>query len=452
MLRGTKQVNKKGIFSNYCGLGGYGVPQHITDKICQEHDQDYDHIIRMGKNPYRYFNWADQKMLTAMENTLPSEYREVAIRLVAKAMWNVKKALASDDLSLLEKPSSEETPPRKRRHEFQISPEGRAKMVRLHPSDVPIRRRPSPVDDGDVNMEDDSSPAPESMALVASDSSGTRGVQHGETPIYRQPVSKRKPWADTEQVVMTYYNFHGTQTITAANPVAGHQWRLNSIYDCQKGTASFSDGEPAQPPVADSADATVETPTWRSYYAQFYNYWTVLSARYRIRVYVKPAAGDEGARDLELMAYVYHHGAQTPPKYSSTGPNVAVIHQHRREHDGMYYFPVRYTSSIIGSNQIGDLNNNACSGAWYPGSIKHEVAEDELKQNWHRMTEVPPTPEMLTILLQKSPTNIYSGDVTFRCEITLEYTVQLKDLKRDFQYPHAATNVPAIAGAFNQVN
>ena len=66
------------------------------------------------------------------------------------------------------------------------------------------------------------------------------------------------------------------------------------------------------------------------------------------------------------------------------------------------------------------------------------------------MPEVPPTLEAVTIHFQKSPWAQYGSDVLVRCEITLEYDAQFKDLKTIFQYPTGETDTPAGSNVATQ--
>ena len=81
-----------GLFSNYCGFGGSGIPQHRVDKICQEHDDDYQIIEAQGQDPYWNFNWADEKMLDAISKVAHPSFKEKLIREVATMVWHSKKA------------------------------------------------------------------------------------------------------------------------------------------------------------------------------------------------------------------------------------------------------------------------------------------------------------------------------------------------------------------------
>lgn len=293
-------------------------------------------------------------------------------------------------------------------------------------------------------------PAATRIAAEATKTAGSNGtmmgVGHGETPI--DPVRSiiRQPWQSSVTTVHHYYAAHGPSQVTTTAP-AVWRYRLNSIYDCRD-TGTYVDTDPPATPVADGADAAVNTPTWRTYWSTYYNYWTVLSSKYRMRFKLAPT--DATTKDVELMCYVYHHGTQFPPLYADataggTGTTL-VAHQFRRQHRGMYYFPLRYRPDT-GFNNQEQFDINSCSGEWVPGSIKHEVAEDELQQIWHKITEVPPTREGLTFIIQRSPVGNYTGAVDIYPEISIEYTVQWKDLKRAYQYPTQITSVPAINNA-----
>lgn len=84
--------------SNYCGLGGYGLPQHKIDKICKEHDEDYAFIQKQHGYwyPYIHANWADMDMLQQIQIVLQEEgtdlsTRERIIAEVATKLWKYKE-------------------------------------------------------------------------------------------------------------------------------------------------------------------------------------------------------------------------------------------------------------------------------------------------------------------------------------------------------------------------
>lgn len=92
----------KGILSNYCGIGGYGIPQHKIDFICQQHDRDYA-IIQHKKGtlwPYLHYNWADERMLRKIrfqfkQNGMDMFARERAIGQIANSFFSAKKHWAT---------------------------------------------------------------------------------------------------------------------------------------------------------------------------------------------------------------------------------------------------------------------------------------------------------------------------------------------------------------------
>lgn len=311
--------------------------------------------------------------------------------------------------------------------------------------------------DGDVTMGDAETPAPTSASAAKTGGGGAtsgRTGQHGETPVDMPLNIERTPWKPTLTVLHSYYAYTGAVAVTSS-AVAAWSYRLNSIYDIRRDTGAITDVEPTLGVAgADAADATVQLPPFRAHYANYYNYWTVLETRYRVRFYIIPNLGaDVGNKDIELFAYVYHHGQQEPPRYCEpTGSGTTMItHQMRRLHRGMYYVPLRYIPDTTVTQQVA-LDFNTISGVYTPGSIHHEVSEDELSQVWHKMTEVPPMKEGLTIIVQKSPTGTYGGQVDVRAEVSLEYVTQYKDLKRDYQYPHQLSDIVNAADVGSQIN
>ena len=97
-----KENEYTGWFSNYCGLGGYGIPQHVVDKICQQHDNDYNTIQQQRGTlwPYFNYNWADEVMLQKLRNRLKENgvdmiQRERIIGTIAQKFFAIKKHVAN---------------------------------------------------------------------------------------------------------------------------------------------------------------------------------------------------------------------------------------------------------------------------------------------------------------------------------------------------------------------
>lgn len=86
-----------GLLSNFCGPGGTGVPVHAVDRICQDHDRNYQRIMDSGKNPYTHFNWADQQMMDELRE-LPNkglDARQIFLKEVASRLWTMKREFTS---------------------------------------------------------------------------------------------------------------------------------------------------------------------------------------------------------------------------------------------------------------------------------------------------------------------------------------------------------------------
>ena len=320
------------------------------------------------------------------------------------------------------------------------------------------RQKPNPVVDpnqgrppprGDDPMgEHEPTPAVASAAPMLSKTSGQgrMGGSQNETGVDKMS-SFMKPFRDTVQVVLPYQSlatspvgFLNKNQEATANTIA-FTFRLNSIYDVQTSDQSFA----ANPttPVADLADATIQTPMYRAYWASLYDYWTVVSSHYKFRIWVHNTHGATNGQPSGCSIWEYKHGRQAPPLYAQSSGTVRVPDFYRRQHSNSRHKMLRHMLPTAIQDNMANMVE--FSGTWTPGSIQHEVVEDELAQVWNRETEVPPTEEMVTFILQKP--DLISGFGTgdqYVWSFEIYYTVQWKDLSFEHQYVTQSSGVTAV--------
>ena len=133
-----------GLFSNFCGFGGAGIPQHKVDELCREHDNAYQNILDHGGNPYTHWNEADATFLFKLKRIVPDSLREGLVRTAANIVFSVKEQLAptiAEYGSENEWGSDEETKQDINMESFSNSPSedtmatgdpGVAQMMRMH--------------------------------------------------------------------------------------------------------------------------------------------------------------------------------------------------------------------------------------------------------------------------------------------------------------------------------
>lgn len=298
----------------------------------------------------------------------------------------------------------------------------------------------------------------ESSALALRSSGGATGHKgHQETTIdWGLPYSV-SPFPPTQNVKMVLRD-SGTMTIAASyytTGVTALQWRLNSIFDVQK-TYTYANVDPvaASGPTSDAPDGTTIVPSYRNFYRNFYNYWTVLGTKYVFKYYnATGLTGNNNPCGMDI--YFYEHGLQNPPLITPTSTGF-VSHNYRMMHPNMKKMDRVLAYGLHGATVDYNTTNpkqfeRTHTGYWNATSINHEVAEDELQQTWHKMDEVPPTPNLLTVVVQQMNNGTLLAQ-SLKYELTIEYIVQLKDLKAQHQYVTAESAIPAIieyAAPFN---
>lgn len=312
-----------------------------------------------------------------------------------------------------------------------------------------IRDEPEPMDTGTATGSD--VPMEAASRNIGTQTASIGKTGHSETPIESPSYIYRNPFPKTVTCIMPYK--FKPQTILATGAIGTQygtdRFRLNSIYDVIANAKVYS-ADPVA--AADAADGTLQFPAYRAYWMTFYRYWTVLKADYTIKCKVYSAAPTTAASEV----YIYEHGQQYPPQTEGGTGGAPITYQYRRLHPNLKHHQLleQFPSLAIHGYAHRDLGKNwehIYSGQYRPGSVNHEVFEDELAQTWHKATEVPPTPEYCTIHTQISDYNTGGGDtITHNYEITIEYTVQLKDLKAEHEYIQAASAIPAIASYASQ--
>lgn len=314
-----------------------------------------------------------------------------------------------------------------------------------------------------MELDEDSSPT---TILAATATGGdptgkTRGDETSVDPInfvHRNLFEKTVTVAHPYQLVLNY----NMATAALATQHDQAKFRLNSIYDCQTTTAYTAyNAAVTTAPTADVADATINLVRLRAYYASFYRYWHVVSAKYKIEV--RPLTYYTSAtKDGKWEMNIYETGRQQAPVLDAANANV-IPWQVRRFHPNLKkhtllpnHMPTLASHGKFHTSGPSDFFT-VYEGHYKVGSINHEVSEDELQQTWHRISEVPPEPEVVQIMIQPHEMNndgwtVADGAASFQVRFTIEYITQWKDLVSNHEYIAQDTALPAIATVYAQTN
>ena len=304
-------------------------------------------------------------------------------------------------------------------------------------------------DKKDIGTPDATTP----MTTMATTSGRAARMHGGETPMTPFPISRYHPFDRTQQVIMTY---RGTGQFslasgTGATAVDVIQFRLNSIYDCRNAPVTYTANPTA---VADTIDGVVlNTPAMRDFWMTFYRYWSVVNSNYKFKVRSSytGAAYTTGQQEY----FIYEHGLQNPPLVDTAATPQLIKKQWRKFHPNLVHI-MRTTDEpqVTGTSytQRNALNWQVYHGSYKPGSIKHDVVEDELHQTWHKPTEVPPTKEVVTVIAQRHADSNTTATTTMDWTMEINYVVQLKDLVAEIEYIQPASDLFGITNWASQTN
>lgn len=456
-----------GIFSNYCGLGGSGEVQHELDAICKVHDEDYDIIRKQGANPYFSWNWADQKMMKAWKEISPDSYKKMLLKFGANTFFGIKKAITgslsnSPGMSYMREDEERDwrvgsigtNSPNIRRRDPPVlvtpdRPTGRQR-TNTEGDAAETRHGYDTIDDVNENMGGEGGGG--AMALAAP---GAKGRTDGEeTGVDFPKYVHMRPFPETNNTIHPYYKRGSMVVANPAVAAAGNThlltFRLNSIYDIYFDTAAVAGDDPA--PAADTTtDGTINTPMWRSMWADKYRYWTVVRSHYKLKVWTNSTSTNGG----QISIWTYHHGQQLPPQYDTpAGANTRIPDYVRKQHKHCHVKKITLPSSTSATATVY-TTGTSITGGYKPGpsSVHNEVAEDEFKQTWHKITEPPPLREAVSFFITGSDSAVTGGataDVNVFWEMEIVYQVQWKDLVRKYQYPILTDDLTAVTDTLAQ--
>lgn len=256
----------------------------------------------------------------------------------------------------------------------------------------------------------------------------TDGSETGVDPFY---APRLRPFNDTQNAILPYY-YTGSQTLatgTGALAVKAVSIRLNSIYDvlATAGMTYIADPTPAAQ-VSDGA-GNIEIPILRNFWSNIYRYWTVIECRYKVRFWVNDA------NDQEADIWCYHHGQQAPPLISTETTPTVIWSKYRRLHRHAHYKTIRSYNST--ATEKGLFNRDVVfTGKYHMGhsTVHNDVAEDEYKETWHGVNEIPSLVENASFIMQRSQRSASSVALTINYDIEVVFHVQWKDLESKFQY------------------
>lgn len=472
-----------GIFSNYCGPGGSGEPQHAVDMLCQKHDKEYQQMIDMGIDPYWAYSQADRNFLRDLKHLESyGTIREGTVGEVSKIFVHIKALMR------------EAQNPGAKALELHNGPVQEVPSLRGHRTIAPISEieitstgesRKRPVEDGETASTPSlrrqrigetvpsfnqpptptpAQPAPTQLpagivptSSVAAMAGGranpdeTHGSS-GETAVTIATPSYGLP--DTHTTILHFKMYFSISNDNFSTPTV-LQFRMNSIYDmcttslttlntsayvvgvhpesimgaARAGTATVGTAFPA---VTAASTVATEGGTYRNWFTSQYDYWTVLGTEWKLKTRGTNAYSG-GSRWIEMYT-----GSEQPPQ---TAYKDVQFWKNKKEH---------IISSGYASDQMGTYS--VMSGTWKPGQHKREVRDDDKAKIW-RPTDgaVPTLREDLTFFMYPDPLcgyliteNSQNKLPWYNCEFSMSQIVQFKDLKAALQYPYGTGSTIAL--------
>lgn len=172
---------------------------------------------------------------------------------------------------------------------------------------------------------------------------------------------------------------------------------------------------------------TMERPAWRDYWAQLYEYYTVLGCEYKITI-VNPTS-HVGASAIVGKQFDSNSDAAT-----TTG-NVMPL---TKLSEAMAFKNISWEVINYSRSEVANRNVGIIQGTHRPGQTKRNIVNDGDVKTWTATGSIPNLRDVLTLNFYRAPLAWHNG-VGLNMQIELKYIVQFKDLRLQARYPNTVT-------------
>lgn len=279
-----------------------------------------------------------------------------------------------------------------------------------------------------VSKETPVTPAQASYALQETHTTTCQWTGWGSVvgPDHDTPIAVELRLTAPQDIMITNY---------ATSPGAGGAWTKGwHIYPYNNSNTMNAAPLPEFPTVGSSGSFTSERANWFQYWAQIYEYYTVVSTHYKITM-----INNNSSTGGDIIVGV------TMDAWSDTaGSTGNVTPEDAGFHEAKQWKNMRW-ELLEAEGGRGDPRPVILSGYYRPGQTRRNVSNDGDVKTWTKTDgSLPTLKETMKMLFYKAPMawrqQVVGTSGTYGCNVQIDvaYTVQFKDLKQQARYPRGA--------------